>query len=49
MQDECSWKNVQGSRGIPERLLQKWRMQLFVLQREIEMNTSDTFTKSTTF
>ena len=23
LQDECSWKHVQGSRGIPERLLQR--------------------------
>ena len=34
---------------FPERLAEKWRMQLFVLQRENKMNTSDTFTKPTTF
>ena len=28
---------------------EKWRMQLFVPQRENKMNTSDTFTKPTTF
>ena len=49
LQDECSWKYVQGSRGIPETFAEKWRMQLFVLQRENKMNTSDTFTKPTTF
>ena len=32
-----------------ETFAEKWRMQLFVLQRENEMNTSDTFTKPTTF
>ena len=49
-QDECSWKYVQGSRGISrETFAEKWRMQLFVLQRENKMNTSDTFTKPTTF
>ena len=49
LQDECSWKNVPDSRGIPERLAEKWRMQLFVLQTENKINTSDTFTKPTTF
>ena len=28
---------------------EKWRMQLFVLQRENEINTSDTFTKPNWF
>ena len=32
-----------------ETFAEKWRMQLFVLQRENKMNTSDTFTKPTTF
>ena len=32
-----------------ETFAEKWRMQFFVLQRENKMNTSDTFTKSTTF
>ena len=32
-----------------ETFAEKWRMQLFVLQRENKINTSDTFTKSTTF
>ena len=32
-----------------ETFTEKWRMQLFVLQREYKMNTSDTFTKPTTF
>ena len=36
---------MQGSRGIPETFAEKWGMQLFVLQRENKINTSDTFTK----
>ena len=32
-----------------ETFAEKTRMQLFVLQRENKMNTSDTFTKPTTF
>ena len=32
-----------------ETFAEKWRMQLFVLQRENKMKTSDTFTKPTTF
>ena len=32
-----------------ETSTEKRRMQLFVLQRENKMNTSDTFTKPTTF
>ena len=32
-----------------ETFAEKWRVQLFVLQRENKMNTSDTFTKPTTF
>ena len=34
---------------FPETFAEKWRMQLFVLGRENKMNTSDTFTKPTTF
>ena len=41
------YAKVQGSRGIPERHLQRNRMHLFVLQRENKINTSDTFTKPT--
>ena len=41
---------MQGSRGIPERLLRRMEdAGFFVLQRENKMNTSDTFTKPTTF
>ena len=38
-----------GGGGIPERLLQRMEDAAFVLQRENKMNTSDTFTKLTTF
>ena len=32
-----------------ETFAEKWRIQLSVLERENKMNTSDTFTKPTTF
>ena len=38
-----------GSRGIPERLLQRIEDAAFCPQRENKINTSDTFTKPTTF
>ena len=36
-------------RNSRETFAEKWRMHLFVLQRENKMNTPDTFTKPTTF
>ena len=40
---------LQGSRGIPERPLQRMEDAAFVLERENKMNTFDTFTKLTRF
>ena len=39
-------ENVQGSRGIPERPLQRMEDAAFVLERENKMSTFDTFTKA---
>ena len=49
MQDECSWKIAEFQGNSRETFAEKWRMHLFVLQRENKMNMSDTFTKPTTF
>ena len=47
--DECSWKVCKVPGEFQRDFCREWRIELFVLQGENKMNTSDTFTKPTTF